>query len=112
MYLTEPFISGFTTGAAIHVVTSQIPSIFGLKTPHEENRAFKLPKLYVKLIRLLFHNINWVSTVIGIVSIIVLYLAKSLNERYKSTIRIVLPSELILVGYCSLFFYNNDVLSR
>ncbi len=99
VYLTEPFISGFTTGAAIHVFTSQIPSIFGLTTPREVDSAFKLPKLYVKLIRLLFHNINWISTAIGIVSIIVLYLAKSLNAHYKSTIHIVIPCELILVGY-------------
>ncbi len=83
-----------------------------METPRQVDRAFKLPKFYVELIRLLFHNINWVSTVIGIVSIIFLYLVKSLNERYKSTIRIVLPSELILVGYCLLFFHNNDVLSR
>ncbi len=99
VYLTEPFISGFTTGAAIHVFTSQIPSIFGLKIPREIDGAFKLPKLYVKLIHLLFHEINWISTAIGIVSIIILYLAKSLNNRYKSIIHIVIPSELILVGY-------------
>jgi MFS superfamily sulfate permease-like transporter len=97
VYLTEPFISGFTTGAAVHVFTSQIPSIFGLKSPHEMKGPFKLPRLYVKLIRSLLYNINWMSTAIGFISIIVLYIAKYLNDRYKSTIRIVLPCELILV---------------
>lgn len=100
VYLTEPFISGFTTGAALHVFTSQIPSIFGVRSPHEIHGAFKLPRFYIKLIHLLFDHINWISTAIGIISIIVLYLAKYLNERYKSIIRIVLPSELILVCYC------------
>ncbi len=99
VYLTEPFISGFTTGAAIHVFSSQIPLIFGIKTPRSIGGAFKLPKFYVKLIRLLFYKINWMSTAIGIISIIILHLAKSLNERYKTTIRIVLPCELILVCY-------------
>lgn len=66
--------------------------------PRDENRAFKLPIFYVKLVHLLFHKINWISTAIGIVSIIVLYLAKYLNERYKSIIRIILPFELILVS--------------
>ncbi|CAF3416321.1 unnamed protein product [Rotaria sp. Silwood1] len=97
VYLTEPFISGFTTGAAIHVFTSQIPFIFGIKAPRGISGAFKLPKFYIKLIRLLIHNINWISTAIGIISIIVLYIAKYLNERYKSKIRIILPCELILV---------------
>lgn len=84
-----------------------------MKTPRDGNRAFKLPKFYVKFIRLLFHNINWMSTMIGILSIIVLCLAKYLNERYKSIIRIVLPYELILVGYY-LFSNNNNnnLLSR
>ncbi|CAF1961203.1 unnamed protein product [Rotaria magnacalcarata] len=97
VYLTEPFISGFTTGAALHVFTSQIPYIFGLKTPQGVSGPFKLPKLYVKLIGILVRDINWISTAIGICSIIVLYLAKYLNERFKSKIRIVLPCELILV---------------
>jgi MFS superfamily sulfate permease-like transporter len=68
-----------------------------LKSIPDVNGAFKLPKLYVKLVRLLFTDIHWISTAIGISSIIILYFAKSLNERYKSKIRIVLPFELILV---------------
>lgn len=98
VYLTEPFISGFTTGAAVHVFTSQIPSVFGLKTPRGVHGSFKLPKFYIKLFPSLFYNINWISTAIAFVSIIVLYSAKYLNDRYKSTIRIVLPCELILVS--------------
>ena len=30
-YLSEPLIQAFTTGAALHVVTSQAPSIFGIR---------------------------------------------------------------------------------
>ncbi|CAF3537398.1 unnamed protein product [Rotaria sordida] len=56
VYLTEPFISGFMAGAAVHVFSSQIPSVFGVKSP-----------------------------------------PKHLNDRYKSTLRIVIPSELILI---------------
>jgi len=98
VYLTEPFVSGFTTGAALHVFTSQIPSAFGFKNPRGVHGLFKLPKFYIKLFPLLFHHINWISTAITFVSIIVLYTAKYLNDRYKSTIRIVLPCELILVS--------------
>ena len=30
IFLSEPLISGYTTGSAIHVFTSQIPYIFGI----------------------------------------------------------------------------------
>ncbi len=29
--LSESLISGFTTGAAFHVITTQVPHVFGLK---------------------------------------------------------------------------------
>jgi len=98
VYLTEPFISGFTTGAALHVFSSQIPSVFGLKTSRGIHGPFKLPKFHLKIFRSLFYNINWVSTAIALISIFVLYIAKYLNDLYKSTIRIVFPCELILVS--------------
>ncbi|UJR30412.1 hypothetical protein I4U23_017947 [Adineta vaga] len=97
VYLTEPFISGFTTGAALHVFTSQIPSVFGFRSPRGIHGAFKLPRIYVRIIQSLFSNINWISTVIAFISIIALYIAKYLNDRYKSKIRVVLPSELVLI---------------
>ncbi|CAF1253318.1 unnamed protein product [Adineta steineri] len=97
VYLTEPFISGFTTGAAFHVFTSQIPSVFGLKSPRGVHGPFKLLRIYIKLFRSLFSNINWISTAVAFISIIVLYIAKYFNDRYKSKIRIILPSELLLI---------------
>ncbi|CAF1641455.1 unnamed protein product [Adineta ricciae] len=105
VYLTEPFISGFTTGAAMHVFTSQIPLLFGIRTPRGIGKILKLPRFYVKIFRLLYHEINWMSTAIGLISIVVLYFAKSLNDRYKSTIRIVLPSELILMIMWTIVSY-------
>jgi MFS superfamily sulfate permease-like transporter len=32
-YLSEPFINSFTAGASIHVFTSQMKFIFGIKLP-------------------------------------------------------------------------------
>ena len=29
-YLSEPLVKGFTTGAAVHVFTSQFPKLFGI----------------------------------------------------------------------------------
>lgn len=97
VYLTEPFISGFTSGAAIHVFSSQVPAMFGVKSPKGIDGAFKLPRFYVALIETIIKEINWTATAIGLSSLIVLYIAKYLNERYKAKLRIVIPNELILV---------------
>ncbi len=69
-----------------------------MKSPRGTGRAFKLPKFYIKLVSLLIHNINWISTTIGILSIIILYVMKYLNERFKSKVHIIFPCELILVS--------------
>lgn len=31
--LSEPLVSGFTTGAAMHVLSSQLKDLFGIKIP-------------------------------------------------------------------------------
>ena len=41
VYLSDPLVSGFTTAAACHVVTSQIRNIFGVAT-RKYSGPFKL----------------------------------------------------------------------
>ena len=43
-FLSDPLISGFTTGAAVHVLSSQLHSIFGVPVG-QYSGSFKL--LYV-----------------------------------------------------------------
>ncbi|CAF1228653.1 unnamed protein product [Rotaria sordida] len=112
VYMTEPFISGFTTGAAIHVFSSQIPSIFGVQSPRNVPVIFKLPRFYVKLLSSIIKNINWISTAIGFTSIIILFIAKQLNDRYKSIMRIIIPSELILVIIGTLISHFTQLHNR
>ena len=97
VYLTEPFISGFTTGAAIHVFTSQVPAMFGVKSPRDIQGAFKLPRTYVKLVGTVISSINWIATAVGFSSLIALYIAKLVSEKYKAKLPFVMPNELILV---------------
>lgn len=35
--MSDPLVSGFTTGAAVHVFTSQVKYVFGLKIPRFPN---------------------------------------------------------------------------
>lgn len=47
LLLNESLISGFTTGATIHVLTSQLKDIFGLKL---ERNVGQLQLIYVSII--------------------------------------------------------------
>ena len=48
VYLSDPIISGFTTGAAILVFTSQVKHIFGLEVPRYSG-AFAVVKVCIQL---------------------------------------------------------------
>lgn len=39
--LSEPLVNGFTTGAAVHVLVSQLKDLFGIKIPNHKG-AFKI----------------------------------------------------------------------
>jgi MFS superfamily sulfate permease-like transporter len=51
-YISDPLVSGFTTGAAIHVLTSQIDKLIGVKI-----KGYHGPGLiiFVGYIQLLIH---------------------------------------------------------
>jgi MFS superfamily sulfate permease-like transporter len=42
-YFSHAFISGYTCGSAVQVLTSQIKDVFGLKGLTKYNGAFKIP---------------------------------------------------------------------
>jgi len=45
-FMSDPFISGFTTGAAVHVFSSQIKHVFGVKV---HNYYGPLSLIYVRI---------------------------------------------------------------
>jgi len=47
-FMSDPMISGFTTGSAVLVVVSQMPHIFGLKVP-QFSRPLAAPKVKIFL---------------------------------------------------------------
>ncbi|CAM4824427.1 unnamed protein product [Rotaria magnacalcarata] len=105
-YMSEPFISGFNIGAAIQVFSNQVPPFFGVDSARDIQGAFKLPRFYVRVIGSIFREINWVTTAIGAASMVFMYVVKRLNERYKAKIRILIPTELIVVIIGALVSYH------
>ncbi|XP_052559351.1 anion exchange transporter [Tympanuchus pallidicinctus] len=93
--LTEPVISAMTTGAATHVVTSQVKYLLGMKMPYISG-----PLGFFHIYAYVFENIRSVqleALLLSLLSIVVLVLVKELNEKFQRNIKIVLPIDLVLI---------------
>ncbi|KAH3838311.1 hypothetical protein DPMN_111719 [Dreissena polymorpha] len=95
-YMSDPLIAGFTSGVAIHVGTSQIKHLLGLKLPRTDGN-FQVINTW-KYIFLNIHNTNHVPVIISAICIVVLYLVKAqVNERFKKKLPVPIPIEIVVV---------------
>ncbi|CAH8664430.1 unnamed protein product [Schistosoma rodhaini] len=99
-YLAPSMVSGYTSGAGFHVLSSQISSLFGVKSAKKDQGPGSLFMVYVNL----FKNIrdsNLFTLLISVASIAFLmmikFCAEPLLKRYID-LKIPIPSELILVA--------------
>ncbi|XP_078355239.1 prestin-like [Oculina patagonica] len=95
VYLSDPIISGFTTGAAILVLTSQVKHILGLTVPRYSG-AFAVVKTYI----FMFKNITLSvpgAIITGVVCILLLVTLKYISEKLKHKMKFPIPAELIAV---------------
>ncbi|XP_051016473.1 anion exchange transporter isoform X1 [Acomys russatus] len=107
--LTEPVISAMTTGAATHVVTSQVKYLLGIKMPYISG-----PLGFFYIYAYVFENIKSVqleALLLSLLSIVVLVLVKELNEQFKSKIKVVLPVDLVLIIAASFACYCTNMES-
>ncbi|XP_063183248.1 anion exchange transporter isoform X2 [Chroicocephalus ridibundus] len=105
--LTEPVISAMTTGAATHVVTSQVKYLLGMKMPYISG-----PLGFFHIYAYIFENIRSVqleALLLSLLSIVVLVLVKELNEKFKRNIKVVLPIDLVLIIATSVACYYADM---
>lgn len=95
-YLSESFFSAFTTGAAIHIATSQIPSMLGLRIP-KYSGTFKIIKTYSAIFMHITET-NFAELSISLCSMAALYLVKEcINERFKHKLKVPIPIELLVI---------------
>ena len=66
-FLTDPIVSGFTTGAGVHVFTSQIKYIIGINIAKYVGPG-RLIKTYIDLFQA-FNNLNYVALSMSIICI-------------------------------------------
>ncbi|XP_052678615.1 sulfate transporter-like isoform X1 [Crassostrea angulata] len=112
-YLSDPLISGFTTGAACHVFTSQIKHVFGISTDRYSG-AFKLIYTY----RDFFGNIphtNAVTLIASVVCMVMIYVVKEYinnNPKIKPRLKMPVPIELIAVVLGTVIAYFINIESK
>ncbi|XP_061851518.1 anion exchange transporter [Colius striatus] len=105
--LTEPVISAMTTGAATHVVTSQLKYLLGMKMPYISG-----PLGFFHIYAYIFENIRSVqleALLLSLLSIVVLILVKELNEKFQKNIKVILPVDLLLILATSVACYYADM---
>ncbi|XP_030828707.1 sulfate transporter [Strongylocentrotus purpuratus] len=106
-YLAQPLIRAFTTGAACHVITSQVAPLFGLVLPR-----YAGPFSVIYTWRDIFINLpktNVATLPFGVLTFLILAPGKYLSERYKKQLKIPIPWELFVVIITILISYFVNV---
>ncbi|XP_053172865.1 solute carrier family 26 member 6 [Scomber japonicus] len=109
-YLSDPLVRGYTTGAAIHVIVSQLKYTFGI-SPVRHSGAFSL--LFTVLeVCYLIPQTNIGTLVVSIVAIVGLILAKELNAYLSKKLPVPIPVELLGVVIATLVSWQVDLQEK
>uniref|UniRef100_A0AAR2JAK8 STAS domain-containing protein n=1 Tax=Pygocentrus nattereri TaxID=42514 RepID=A0AAR2JAK8_PYGNA len=91
IYLSDTLVSGFTTAAAVHILISQLKFVLGLTVP-----GFSGP-LILEGIFSQITSTNLYDLVTSIVVMVVVFVVKELNDRFRSKLPVPIPIEVIMV---------------
>ncbi|XP_076816128.1 prestin-like [Clavelina lepadiformis] len=104
MYLSDPMISGFTCGAAVHVFLSQLKGLFGVKIGSYSgplNVVWVIRDVIIALTTLdeAGRTKTAATVVISVICVVFLLIVKQINERYqkKYLYGIPIPGEIVVV---------------
>ncbi|XP_054609488.1 chloride anion exchanger-like isoform X2 [Dunckerocampus dactyliophorus] len=94
MYLSDTLVSGFTTAAAIHILVSQLKFVLGLQVP-----GISGPLSIIYTLEVIFGKIqstNGCDVIISLVIMLVVFIVKELNDRFKAKLPVPIPIEVIM----------------
>ncbi|NXN99496.1 S26A3 protein, partial [Rhinopomastus cyanomelas] len=103
IYLSQSLISGFTTAAAVHVLVSQLKFMLQLPVP-----GFNKPLGIIYTLESIFSHItetNVADLVTSLVVLIIVFVVKEMNDRYKAKLPTPIPIELIVTVIAALISY-------
>ncbi|KAM6304223.1 prestin isoform 3-T3 [Podargus strigoides] len=95
IYLTEPLVRGFTTAAAVHVFTSQLKYLLGIKTNRYSGPLSVVYSIAAVLSKITTTNIA--ALIVGLTCIVLLLIGKEINLRFKKKLPVPIPMEIIVV---------------
>uniref|UniRef100_UPI0037E99CEA chloride anion exchanger-like n=1 Tax=Semicossyphus pulcher TaxID=241346 RepID=UPI0037E99CEA len=94
MYLSDTLVSGFTTAAAVHILVSQLKFVLGLEVPGISGPLSVIYTLEKNFVQITSTNIC--DLVMSIVIMVVVFIVKELNDRYKAKLPVPIPIEVIM----------------
>lgn len=106
-YLSEPLVRGYTTGAATHVIISQLKYMFGV-SPRRFTGPLQLIHTLLDLGSLLPQT-HVPTLMVTLVSLIVLIIVKEINSCYSHKLPLPIPVELMVIIAGTLISHNIDL---
>ncbi|XP_013923141.1 PREDICTED: sulfate anion transporter 1-like [Thamnophis sirtalis] len=100
VYLSEPVLDGFATGASLTILTAQVKYLIGIKIPRAQGYG-----LLITTWANVFQNVsqaNLCDVITSAICIAVLVTAKELGDKYKHKLRIPFPTELVVIVIATL----------
>ncbi|XP_059964838.1 chloride anion exchanger [Mesoplodon densirostris] len=110
IYLSESLISGFTTAAAVHVLVSQLKFILQLSVPAHAD-PFSIFKVLISIFSQI-EKTNIADLVTSLVILLVVFVVKEINQRYKAKLPVPIPIELIMTVIATGVSYGFDFKNR
>ncbi|XP_010874013.1 solute carrier family 26 member 6 [Esox lucius] len=106
-YLSDPLVRGYTTGASIQVVLSQLSNTFGISTLLYTGPLSQIYLLIDICRKLPLTNIG--AVVITLVALVVLITVKELNTCFAKKLPAPIPIELIVIIFATIISYYSNL---
>ncbi|XP_048662163.1 solute carrier family 26 member 10 isoform X4 [Marmota marmota marmota] len=106
-FLSEPVVKALTSGAALHVLVSQLPSLLGLSLPRQIG-CFSLFKTLAAVLTSLPRS-SPAELTISALSLALLVPVKELNVRFRDKLPTPIPGEIVMVLLASVLCFTSSL---
>lgn len=109
VFLSDQLVEGLTTGAAVHILTSQVKHLTGIPNLGRDNGIFGIFKFYGCFFVHLDH-INWPTVIMSAICIFSLLVIKEfVDPKTRPKIRVPIPGELMVVIFTTLVSWKANI---
>ncbi|XP_054983119.1 solute carrier family 26 member 10 isoform X4 [Sorex araneus] len=109
-FLSEPVVKALTSGAALHVLVSQLPSLLGLPLPRQIG-CFALFKTLAAVLTALPQS-SPAELTISVLSLALLVPVKELNVRFRDRLPTPIPGEIVMVLLATVLCFSSSLDTR